>query len=283
MPGALDLAHRVAARLGEVSGVVAVALGGSRARGAGGPRSDVDLGLYYEPDLPPSLERLRALAAELDDRHQPDLITPTGAWGPWMDGGGWLIIEGLHVDWLYRDLTRVRAVIAECREGRVRIDYQSGHPHGFVNAIYAGEVHYCRPLHDPAGVLTALKAEVWPYPEALGRGLIKMFLWEAGFALMTGRKGAARGDVAHAAGSLYRCTACLVQTVFALNGRYLINEKGGVRAAAELPLCPDGFAETIESVLAAPGTTAPALLATHDRMAELVHVMELLCRTIIPA
>ena len=283
MAHAEDITVRVAARLGEVPGVTAVALGGSRVRGAGGPDSDIDLGLYYEPDNPPSLQQLRALAADLDDRHQHGLVTSTGAWGPWINGGGWLVIDGVHVDWLYRDLARVRAVIAECRQGRVRIDYQSGHPHGFINAIYAGEVHYCRPLHDPAGVLTSLKAEVWPYPVALGRALIQMFLWEADFALMTGRKGAARGDVAHAAGSLYRCVACLVQALFALNGRYLINEKGSVRVAAELPLCPDGFTEAVESVLAAPGRASAALLAAHDRMAEVVHVTALLCRTATPA
>lgn len=41
----------VACRLVEVPGVAAVMLGGSRARSAELPDSDVDLGLYYRPPL----------------------------------------------------------------------------------------------------------------------------------------------------------------------------------------------------------------------------------------
>jgi predicted nucleotidyltransferase len=77
----MRLAEDIAERLGEVPGVAAVVLGGSQARGEARPNSDVDLGLYYLPDIPPVVEDLRWLARDLDDRRLPDLATDIGAWG----------------------------------------------------------------------------------------------------------------------------------------------------------------------------------------------------------
>src|SRR4051794_15914737 len=71
----MDIAQLVANRLAEIEGVVAVVLGGSRARGAASPDSDIDFGIYYDPDRRPALDALRALAKELDDRHADDLVT----------------------------------------------------------------------------------------------------------------------------------------------------------------------------------------------------------------
>jgi hypothetical protein len=50
MQAKLELARRIAARLGEIEGVVAVALGGSWARGEAHPGSDVDLGIRYRDE-----------------------------------------------------------------------------------------------------------------------------------------------------------------------------------------------------------------------------------------
>ena len=94
----VELAGRVADRLKDIEGVVAVALGGSWARGEAHPDSDIDLGIYYHPGDPPSTDSLRSLALELDDRHLPDLVNDLGDWGPWINGGGWLVIEGRRVD-----------------------------------------------------------------------------------------------------------------------------------------------------------------------------------------
>ncbi|MGI8553713.1 MAG: nucleotidyltransferase domain-containing protein [Dehalococcoidia bacterium] len=66
---ALALAERLAERLGRIDGIVAVALGGSLARGEGRPDSDIDLGIYFRGANRPERSALRALAQELDDRH----------------------------------------------------------------------------------------------------------------------------------------------------------------------------------------------------------------------
>ncbi|WP_438024057.1 nucleotidyltransferase domain-containing protein [Sorangium sp. So ce233] len=299
MDEALDVAARVAARLGTIPGVAAVVLGGSRSRGEAHADSDIDLGIYYEPERPPDLEALRALARELcasgpaqgvaplaKELHgsvPEDAVTPLGAWGPWINGGAWLEIEGRRVDWLYRDLARVRRVIEACRAGQVTCDYQPGHPHGFLDAIYLAEVHDCLPLVDREGALGPLKALVTPYPPRLRRALIDRFLWEAGFALDTAKKAAARSDVLYVSGCLFRAAACLVQVLFALNERYLSNEKGALRRARALSRCPEGFADRVEAALAAPGQGAEALLGSLGRMEALARETRDLCRVDAPS
>jgi hypothetical protein len=252
----------VAARLATVPGVVAVALGGSRARGTEAPDSDVDLGLYYDPASPPALGDLNALARELDDRHPTDAVTRRGEWGPWIDGGAWLTIGGARVDWLFRDLARVRRVVADCRAGRPEVAYQLGHPHAFVSAIYLGDVDCCVPLADPDGVLAELKRLVRPYPPLLRDALVRRFLFEAGFSLDGAEKGARRGDVAYVAGCLFRTVAALVQVLYARHDRYCTNEKGALPEVAGLPRTPDGFVTAATGILAAPGAHAAALEAS---------------------
>jgi predicted nucleotidyltransferase len=268
----MELAERIAERLADVEGVEAVVLGGSWARGEAHPDSDVDLGIYYRPERRPSLAALRELARELDDRHVPDLVTDFGEWGPWIDGGGWLRIEGRRVDWLYRDLDLVSREISECHVGRTSSHYQPGHPHGFHTHIYAGEVHHCRVLRDVRGKLASLKALVADYPAALKRSLTRRFLWEADFALETCRKPAARGDVFYVAGCLFRCAACLVQVLFAVNERYFVNEKGSVKVAGSFPLGPEGFEDTVSHVLSEPGRDPARLSESVREFERLVQV-----------
>jgi predicted nucleotidyltransferase len=277
MQAPVELARQIAGRLGEIEGVVAVALGGSWARGEAHADSDVDLGIYYRPENPPRITDLRLLAQELDDRHPQYAVTNFGEWGPWINGGGWLTIEGRKVDWLYRDLDLVELTIRECRAGRPSVYYQPGHPHGFHTHIYMGEIHYCRSLFDPDGELRALKNMTEHYPPRLKDALIRRQLWEARFALDTCRKSAARGDAFYVAGCLFRCAACMVQTLFALNERYLINEKGSVEVADSLPLSPGNFREIVDSVLARPGGSPQELEGSVGNIECLLVAVEELC------
>jgi predicted nucleotidyltransferase len=277
MQAPVELARQIAGRLGEIEGVVAVALGGSWARGEAHADSDVDLGIYYRPENPPRITDLRLLAQELDDRHPQYAVTNFGEWSPWINGGGWLTIEGRKVDWLYRDLDLVELTIRECRAGRPSVYYQPGHPHGFHTHIYMGEIHYCRSLFDPDGELRALKNMTEHYPPRLKDALIRRQLWEARFALDTCRKSAARGDAFYVAGCLFRCAACMVQTLFALNERYLINEKGSVEVADSLPLSPGNFREIVDSVLARPGGSPQELEGSVGNIECLLVAVEELC------
>lgn len=276
-----ELVENVADRLGRIEGVAAVALGGSCARREAHPDSDIDLGIYYRRGNPPSVEGLRLLAEELDDRHPPDAATDLGEWGPWINGGAWLLVEGQRMDWLYRDLDRVEAVFAKCLSGRPTCYYQPGHPHGFHNHIYLGEIHHCRPLYDPDGELATLKAQTAEYPQLLKSALVEKYLWEAQFALDTSRKSAGRGDIFYVSGCAFRCAACLVQVLFALNERYFVNEKGSVKAASSFELCPSGFEEVVEDVLGETGRLPPRLEKSIERLAILVDEIKGLCDPVL--
>ena len=273
----VELARRIAERLGEIEGVVAVALGGSWARGEAHPGSDVDLGIYYRNEHRPSIEELHRLAQGLGYRNPREPVTDFGGWGPWINGGAWLQVEGKPVDWLYRELGQVSRVIDECRVGRFAVHYQPGHPHGFHTHIYMGEVHYCRPLYDPDGELAALRAQTAQYPRPLKLVLIEKYLWEAHFALETSRKSAGRGDVFYVSGCAFRCVACLVQVLFALNERYFVNEKRSVKAVSGFPSRPSDFEEIVEDVLGEIGDGPSRLKESVERLWVLVDEVRTLC------
>lgn len=228
--------------LASVPGLAALVLGGSRGRGTAGPASDYDLGLYYEPDAPLDVGALQSAVTALAD-DPAATVTRIGEWGPWINGGGWITVDGVEVDLLYRDLGRVRAVIDDARRGEFSMNYQVGHPHGFCSAIWMGEVATCRPLFDPAGRITELKTLTSPYPEALRDALVLRFGWEVGFAIENAEIAARRAERTHIAGCAYRALCCAAQVLFALNGRYLINEKGAVPEAATYPITIVGLAE----------------------------------------
>ena len=236
-----DFLRKIGARIGEVPGVVAVALGGSRARDEADAESDFDLGVYYDPAARPDVAELSRVARELDDRHPAEPLTPIGGWGPWINGGGWLVIGGRRVDWIYRDLDRVASAISEAREGRISSHYQPGHPHAFHTHMYMGEVHHARPLFDPAGRLAALQRSTATYPPALKRAVLDKFLWEADFALRSSEKSVARGDRYHVTGSVFRSLACVIQVLFAVNDRYFVNEKRSVEAVRSFERRPGSF------------------------------------------
>lgn len=256
----MDRLVEIADRLADVDGVVGVCLGGSRARGTHSPDSDYDLGLYYEAPL--DTAALRALAAEVTAG--PVEVSEPGGWGPWVDGGSWLTVGGHRVDWIYRDLDRVRRVWRDCRAGRFEIGIQPGHPLGFYSPSYAGELALGRVLADPGGELRALRKQTRVYPEPLREALVANAVWEAPFILLGARKGAARGDAFYVAGCLFRAVGLLVHALHAHARQWVVNEKGAVRAAGELPNAPAAFADRAHALFGALGTTPDSLAAVLD-------------------
>jgi len=253
--------QRVVPALTEVPGVAAIVLGGSHARGTARETSDDDIGLYYSVERPLDTDRLLQAVRTFADAPETAKVTPIGGWGPWIDGGGWLVVGGIHVDLLYRDLDRVGAAIDDAHAGKVERFYQPGHPHAFLPTIYMGEAASARLLHDPAGTLAALQRRTTPYPAALASALRERFEWEAGFALANARKSLDRGDVSYLAGCAFRAVACLCQTLFALNGVYLLNEKGAAQAVDKLARRPTDFAARVGRAIAAGTEGLPALMA----------------------
>jgi hypothetical protein len=228
--------QRIVPVLTEVPGVAAIALGGSRARGTATEASDYDIGLYYSAERPLDADRLLQTVRTFADKPDAAEVTSIGGWGPWIVGGGWLSVSGRKVDLLYRNIDDVTEMIGKCRAGEITMHYQPGHPHGFCTAIWMGEVALGVPLHDPNGTFAVLKAKTSPYPHALRDALIRKFGWEILFAIENGELAAARAEQTHVAGCAYRALTCTAQVLFALNERYLINEKGALQEAATFPL-----------------------------------------------
>ncbi|MEU9040458.1 MULTISPECIES: nucleotidyltransferase domain-containing protein [unclassified Kitasatospora] len=250
----------MADQLTTVPGVVGVMLGGSRARGEYSAGSDWDLGVYYRGDL--DLEALRALAGPGVE------VAGPGGWGPWVNGGAWLRVDGVAVDWILRDLDRVEQVWADCREGRYEVGVQPGHPLGFWSPCYPGEVACGQVLADPAGELTALKRQTARYPEPL-REALTAAAWEAGFLLDVAEKGAARADALYVSLCLSRAFGVLVQALHAHDRRWCLNEKGALAVAEQLTAAPEDFGRRVRTLLAAPGGSAHDLTATVSRAQEL--------------
>ena len=267
--------QELAERLVSVSGVEAVALGGSRARGDHAPASDVDLGLYYRPPL--DVVALGRLAREVGGPQAQ--VTATGQWGAWVDGGGWLTIDGTAVDWIYRDLDRVQRSWRQAREGRFSWHFQIGHPLGLPSFAYAGEAAMAVVLADPTGELTALREAAGLYPSRLRETVLESSLAEARFIVGGARKAAPRGDSAFVAGVLFRAVLLCAHAVHAHAGRWVVNEKGAVAGAGRLPGAPAGFSDDADAIFTAVGGSADALRTALDAAEQLITRTERCCST----
>ncbi|OKJ47027.1 DNA polymerase subunit beta [Streptomyces sp. CB02009] len=257
----MDQVTKIANQLAGVGGVVAVCLGGSRARGTHRPDSDFDLGLYYRPPL--DTAALRLLATELTGGAVE--VTEPGGWGPWVDGGGWLTVDGAHIDWIYRDLDRVHRTWQQCQAGHFEVGTQAGHPLGVYSHAYAGEVALGRILADPTGELAALKEQIRAsYPQPLRESLVANARWEVPFTLSIARKGVTRGDAFYIAGCLFRVVGILVHALHAQAGCWVLNEKGALQAAAQPPTAPANFSARAHALFGALGATPDELTAAID-------------------
>ncbi|MET9661684.1 nucleotidyltransferase domain-containing protein [Streptomyces sp. NPDC006510] len=234
----------MASRLAALPGIRAVALGGSRARGTHRPDSDWDLGVYYRGT--PDVAALTALASEVQG--SPVEVAGPGGWGPWVNGGAWLRVDGVPVDWILRDLDRVEAVWADCREGRFEVGVQPGHPLGFWSPAYPGEVALGAVLVDVRGELTELQEQTRSYPEPLRTALVEA-AWEAEFSVEAARKSAPGGDPLHVSLCLSRAFGILAQSLHAHHRTWCLNEKGASAAAAALPGTPAHYARRIGEAL----------------------------------
>jgi hypothetical protein len=260
--------------LKQVNGVKALVLGGSRARGSHTINSDIDIGIYYDPGIGLDISGIQQVATSIDDAGRDNLVTPIGGWGPWINGGGWLSVNRYPVDFLYRDLNKVTAVMKQCLSGKITIDYQPGHPHGFINSIYFSEIALCKVLWDPSGIIGEMKTGTVPYPPEIKKAIIEMFSWEAAFALDTGRKGLYKTDLAYIAGCCFRSLSCLNQVLFALNECYWMNEKGAVAIADSFRLAPTRYADKVNTILSLIAEDRDHLVKSLGLLRDLIHETE---------
>ena len=229
----------LATDLAGLPGAVAVVLGGSRAAETHRPDSDWDLGVYYRgsrrPLDPDDVRRL----------HHRGHVSELGEWGPIVNGGAWLTIDGTPVDVLFRDLDTVESWLSEAQEGRFEVLSQNGYIVGAPTYLPVGELALCRPI---AGTLPRPG-----FPEPLAAAAATRWAGRAQVALMFAQAHADAGDVVPCAGMLAQATLCVAHGRLAERREWVLNEKRLVRRA--------GLGD-LQATLARPGATPTELAAS---------------------
>ena len=244
--------EKVTNSLQNVPGIQGIVLGGSRARGNATADSDIDIGIYYdEPKL--DIAKLDAVARELDDERRDGLICPPGGWGKWVNAGGWLVIEDFPVDFILKDIGRVKNIIDDCRKGIVAPHYQTGHPHAYIDAMYMGELAISQVLWDKDGEIARLKAIAEVYPPKLKETIVWLFSFEAGFSHMLAARVADKDDVYYVTAHIVRSISCLNQILFAINEEYCLNEKKAVGIIENFRIKPSNYKKKTDEVFALVG------------------------------
>jgi hypothetical protein len=214
--------EQLASRLAAIPGVVAVTLGGSRARGEERPDSDWDFGLYYRNTL--DADDVRALG-------YPGEVFAPGEWGSIVNGGAWLQIDGREVDVIYRDLDEVRKWVAAAEVGRFEVRREVGYVAGISTYVLAGELAVAKVLH---GSLPRPE-----FPAALAETAPKWWFHIAGMSLYHADVHAARGDLTATCANITQAALATAQGRLAAKGRWVLNEKGileraGLQAIADV-------------------------------------------------
>jgi len=232
----------LAAELARLPGAEAVVLGGSRATGDARPDSDWDLGLYYRGargSFDPAA--VRALGRD-------GYVSALGEWGPIVDGGAWLTVDGLPVDVVFRDLDRVERWLADAEQGRFELLQQNGYLVGAPTYLPVGELAVCQVLDGE------LPRPV--FPAALAREAPRWWEGHASVSLMFAGIHARQGDGVSCAGALSAAHGRL-----AARGEWALNEKRLLRRAGL-----DGLEPLIAAATAAEGDPAAAVASFADAL-----------------
>ena len=264
-----ELVSSLAKRLSGISGIKAVVLGGSHARGRAQAGSDIDLYILYSEAAPFSTLCIRELAEAVNDTPAP-VVTDFYGWGPWVNGGAWLTIGGQRVDFLYRSLEHLERAIAEAEAGRYELHYAQQPPFGFFSGAYLGEIAVCIPVFDPEARLEVLKQRVATYPEALRHAVVQDYLWQAELGLTAfAPKFAGRSGAYGTAACLARAVNQLLLVLFALNRKYLMDDKTALAEVAEFERVPRGFGRRVQQTLGHLGGSPEELRAAVESVAQL--------------
>lgn len=206
-------------------GVIGVVLGGSRATGEARPDSDWDIGLLYRSSVEPiEPAGIRALGYGGE-------VVERGAWGPIVDGGAWLEVDGLRVDLGYRDLDRIDHWIAEARAGRFTVHLQNGYVVGAPSYIPMGELAVGKALWGDV-------PEVEAYPEPLRESARHWWRATARTALLFADVHGAAGDPVALVGMLAHAALAAGHAVLAGRGEWVLNEKRLLARAGLTGLAP---------------------------------------------
>jgi Nucleotidyltransferase domain len=247
---------RVADRLGELPGVEAVSLGGSRAEGTHRPDSDWDFSVYYRAHFDPQALR---------DIGWPGEVSEVGGWSAGVfNGGAWLTIDGRRADVHYRDLDTIDREIAASREGRFRIEPLMFHLAGIPSYLVLAEL----------AVKTVLRGQLPTpdYPAALRERAPGIWWGRAERTFDYARVNhAPYGRLAQCAGLVAQAASQAAHAVLAARGQWVTNDKtlltrAGLRQVDEFIAAarpdPDAMREVVDRSRAACSDAVREAVAT---------------------
>lgn len=212
-----EVAAQMVGVLSEMSGVVAVSLGGSAAVGLADEASDLDLHVYWAAPLPSAETRAARLRAIAD----PDSVRAgLTSWGL----EDQFSVGSRPIELIYRRWDDV------CDE--VERAYDPGLPgHGFTTAVLYS-VARGRLLHDPTGALTTARERlVREFPEATRTAILQREIPLLGFHLSQLRRAQDRGDIVYAQHVRCKVQVLFFDVLFALNRLYHPGEKRSLEHA----------------------------------------------------
>ena len=221
-------------------------LGGSRAQGTERPDSDWDFGLYYEDTIDPS--DVEALGWQGN-------ITGPGGWGPVVNGGAWLVIDGNRVDLCYRDLSDVNHAIIEAEQGRFQIWNLPNYVGGIPSYVLVGELCLCEVLFGQLPRPT--------FPDRLAELAPHVWRQQNSMTLHTAEVHASRSDLVGTVANMGRAIIMEAQARLAERRTWVLNEKGIVEKA--------GLSDAA-AVLPGAGSTAPELQSSVDELRRILEV-----------
>jgi hypothetical protein len=128
----------------------------------------------------------------------------------------------------------------------------------------------CIPLVDPEARLESLKRQVADYPDALRQAVVQDNLWAAEIGLAAfAPKFAGRSGAYGAAACLTRAVNHLLHVLFALNRKYLMDDKTAQAEVAEFECAPREFGPRVQKTLAHLGDSPAELLAAVGSVTQL--------------
>lgn len=210
-----EFERRLAGRLAALPGVLAVALGGSRAQGTARPDSDWDLAIYYRGHFDPG--ELRAVG-------WPGEVSELGAWGGGLfNGGAWLTVDGRRVDVHYRDLDVIDRVRADAENGGYTVEPLMFHVVGIPSYLLLAELAINRTL---IGELPRPD-----YPEALRVSAFEGWSSQVRPLLDYAQAHVDHGRAALALGLAVQAAARAAHAVLARDAGWVTNDKRLLEAA----------------------------------------------------
>jgi hypothetical protein len=215
----------LAPRLATIPGVVAVSLGGSRACGTERADSDWDFGLHYRGTLDPDDVRALGFGGQVFAPHE---------WGPVINGGAWLTVDGERVDLIYQDLDQVESWIADAEVGTFEIHRLVGYVAGIPTYNAVGALAVANVLH---GELPRPA-----YPIALRDSAPPIWRNLAAGAIASAEAHADRRDHTACIANLALAALCEAHARCAERGEWVLNEKGLIDRAGlqSVQRCLDG-------------------------------------------